>query len=715
MKRHAYVLLLIMALCLILAPVILHPGDLLYPRGGQYTDLTITHWPAVAYNVRSLREDGQIPLWRTTIASGGPWAANPQSWLFYPPAWLFFMLPINLTFNVLLVGHLLLAGLATYTLARRVLALSPPGAALAGLAYALAPWVSGQLSAGHVNVVFALAWLPVALLGVQGIVAAGRVDGALLAGAAWAAALVNHMQVAFFGAVFTLAWALLGLSRRGASAGRTRQFALLGLVPVAALSLSAVLLVPLAEALPYLNRVSLTAVEAGAFSLPWASLLSTVIPAYGGEPEQLVYLGLPVAILAVVGFVLRRDRVSWFLLLAAGLATLFAMGTHTPLFPALIRWVPGLDWLRVPPRVWSLTTFGAALLAGRGLDSLSYPHLDATTQRRATMVSMVALTIGLALGAGLLLLFRARSPATWSLMAFVVLAVAALLLRTRSWLGPHAFSITILLLTAADLGLVRVAWTEMRSPDAAFAWGAEAAEYLSRKEGRYRSYSLSYSVPQHTAMQLDLDLADGVDPIQLAHYVGFLALAGGYEDTGYSPTLPPLIDDRSARPDPMRLGLLNVGFVLASFPLEVDGLARTAQVGESHVYWNEHVLPRAFVVADAPEPVQGDVALELPVETGPARIESYSPNRIVVETELEQRGLLVLSEVWYPGWRALEEGQELHIQRVESTLRGITLEPGPHRVEFLYSPRTFWMGLIISGTAVLGILFYIACRAWRRR
>ncbi|NIV28404.1 MAG: hypothetical protein GWN58_02480, partial [Anaerolineae bacterium] len=164
----------------------------------------------------------------------------------------------------------------------------------------------------------------------------------------------NHMQIAFFVAVLTLAWALLVLSRQRDSAGRSRRFALLVLAPVAAVLLSAVLLVPLAEALPHLNRLALTPAESGAFSLPWAGLLSTVIPTYGGEPEQLVYLGLPVAILAAVGLVLKRDRISWFLLVVVGLATLFALGTHTPLFPALVGLVPGLSWLRVPPRVWSL-------------------------------------------------------------------------------------------------------------------------------------------------------------------------------------------------------------------------------------------------------------------------------------------------------------------------------------------------------------------------
>ena len=81
MTRYFYAALVVVLVGIVLVPLLLHPDYLLYPRDGQATDLTITHWPAVAFNVRSLRQDAQIPLWRTTIASGGPWAANPQSWL----------------------------------------------------------------------------------------------------------------------------------------------------------------------------------------------------------------------------------------------------------------------------------------------------------------------------------------------------------------------------------------------------------------------------------------------------------------------------------------------------------------------------------------------------------------------------------------------------------------------------------------------------------
>jgi hypothetical protein len=254
----------------------------------------------------------------------------------------------------------------------------------------------------------------------------------------------------------------------------------------------------------------------------------------------------------------------------------------------------------------------------------------------------------------------------------------------------------------------------MRTPADAFAWGASVAEYLAQQPGHSRSYSPSYSLPQHTAIQHDLALADGVDPIQLAHYADFLAQAGGYMVSGYSPSLPPDLDDASARPDAGRLGLLNVGYVAADFPIVAEGLILEQQIDGTYLYRNEQVLPRAFVVPYAERPAGDDIRLELPIVPGPARIVTYTANRIVVEADQETAGLLVLGEVWYPGWRALVDGLEVPIRRVEGTLRGVTLDPSAHTVEFGYRPWTAWAGFAISITTMLALLVYGVTRGWRR-
>ena len=80
-------------------------------RNAQYSDLTITHWPAFAYTRDQLQATGQIPLWRSSILSGTPFAADPLSGLFYPPHWIAFVpsVPLSLAFNLLMVFHLALA------------------------------------------------------------------------------------------------------------------------------------------------------------------------------------------------------------------------------------------------------------------------------------------------------------------------------------------------------------------------------------------------------------------------------------------------------------------------------------------------------------------------------------------------------------------------------------------------------------------------------
>jgi hypothetical protein len=719
MKRYAYPLAVIALLGVVCAPILLHPGDLLYPQDGQVTDLTITHWPAVAFNLRSLRQDGQIPLWRTTVASGGLWAANPQSWLLYPPAWLFFLLPIPLTFNLLLLSHLLLAALATYAFGRRTLSLEPPGAALASLAYALTPWLSGHLCAGHTNVVLALAWLPVALLAAHRAATTGRASDVLLVGVAWAAAVLNHIQMAAFSVALTLAWylllpRLLPAQRSGPSVGR-KVVHLLAMSSLALL-LSAALLLPLAEALPYLNRTGLTADQAGIYSLPPAYLLTALIPTYGGEPEQVVYLGLPVALLALAGLALKPDRVTWFWVIVALLAAVFALGINGPLFPLVARILPLLSWLRVPPRAWILVAWSLALLAGRGLDALTRPRLNLAARRRVTLIALVALVAGLLLAAGLLLLYRPAPPAAGVLAVFSLATAVALLLRARSRLRPTLFAVAILLLATLDLGLTRAAWTEMVSPADAFAWGAEMADYLAQQPGQFRTYSPSYSLPQHTALQHNLDQADGIDPIQLRAYAEFLAAAGGYQTTYYSPSLPPYLGETTAQPDARLLGLLNVAYVAAEWPISAEGLVLETQIGTTYIYHNEQLLPRAFVVAQSRQERQsGDVSLAWPIEALPARIVQYTPNHITVEADLDAPGLLVLSEVWYPDWQATVDGSPTPIQRVEGTLRGVYLDAGFHVVAFDFRPWTVRVGLAISAGAVLALAFVGIFHAWRQR
>jgi hypothetical protein len=94
---------------------------------------------------------------------------------------------------------------------------------------------------------------------------------------------------------------------------------------------------------------------------------------------------------------------------------------------------------------------------------------------------------------------------------------------------------------------------------------------------------------------------------------------------------------------------------------------------------------------------------------------SYEPERVVISADLVEEGYLVLTDAYYPGWRALASGLETPIYRADLLFRAVHLPAGQHRVEFVYDPRSFKMGAAISLTALLGLVAGLAVLTGRRK
>jgi len=160
------------------------------------------------------------------------------------------------------------------------------------------------------------------------------------------------------------------------------------------------------------------------------------------------------------------------------------------------------------------------------------------------------------------------------------------------------FGLATVLLVAIDLLVVDGTLVEARSPKEAFADGRAAAEWLAAQPGHFRVYSPSYSIPQHVAELYELELADGVDPLQLHVYAEYLTRAAGLEPQGYSVTLPPFPEGADVRtalkdvsPDVEMLGRLGVQYVAAAFPIADDRLQLGGRFDEVYVYRSGKVQP----------------------------------------------------------------------------------------------------------------------------
>ena len=84
-----------------------------------------------------------------------------------------------------------------------------------------------------------------------------------------------------------------------------------------------------------------------------------------------------------------------------------------------------------------------------------------------------------------------------------------------------------------------------------------------------------------------------------------------------------------------------------------------------------------------------------------ATVTSYENNRVELDATSPAEGILVLSEVYYPGWQAYVDGRQTEILRTDYSLRGIAFPAGSHHVEFRFTPPPFVAGAWITAGALL--------------
>jgi hypothetical protein len=732
-------------------PAIAHPDSIIYPSFASYSDVTVIHWPKEFLIAETFRQHGQLPLWNPLILSGMPLASNQLAMLFYPPNLLCLFLPVNAVLNGLFIAHLFWAGVGLYLFMRRGLAASVAASFLAALSFMFSGKVLAHVAAGHASLVGALAWLPWALLCTHLALAERKRRYSLFAGVILALQATLHTQILIYTAYILLAYALFELlttpSREDApflSVKFPRSVVLLlALLPLTFLLVGAIQILPLIEMMEHSNR-ALSLGEASAFSLSWLSLLvGLFLPTGRGGHEMVIYLGLIPLSLAPLAWCRRKDsRVLFFVGLAV-FSLLFALGSHTPLFDLCYYLLPGLRWLRTPARAWFLLALATAVLAGYGFDTLTTRAWSIQTRRKLTVGGMYVAFACLLLGAGLIMVYGQASRATIGLAFLPVASLGLIILTVRSKLNRQGLALTMTLLLLADLWSFDRPLLLFQSPEQTFAPQREVAEYLASQEGLFRVYSPSYSLPQHVAALSGLQLVDGAEPVHLWRYDQFMALAGGYPLPGFSTTIPPFPPAQDlaqahhdTHPNLTLLGLLNARFLAAEFPMDDKDLTLLRVMGRTHIYENERALPRAFVVGRVKvisdeEEILSELAffdpeklalleekpawtLDAPSLFQEAEVTFYSPNKIVVQASLSSPGLLVLGELWYPGWRAYDNGQEVKIHRANYLMRSVHLEAGRHTVEFAYDPLSFKVGRWVSAGAVLGLIVYVVSVTRRR-
>lgn len=104
---------------------------------------------------------------------------------------------------------------------------------------------------------------------------------------------------------------------------------------------------------------------------------------------------------------------------------------------------------------------------------------------------------------------------------------------------------------------------------------------------------------------------------------------------------------------------------------------------------------------------------------GVCRLTAYEANRLTYETESPKGGVVVFSDIWYPGWTATVDGEETEVVRVNYILRAVRVPAGRHEVVMSFDPRTVKVTEAVAygalGVLLIIVITVIARSLWNRR
>ena len=99
------------------------------------------------------------------------------------------------------------------------------------------------------------------------------------------------------------------------------------------------------------------------------------------------------------------------------------------------------------------------------------------------------------------------------------------------------------------------------------------------------------------------------------------------------------------------------------------------------------------------------------------RLTSYEPNQLVYETSSPQDGIVVFSEIYYPGWTATIDGKPADIARADYILRAMNVPAGKHTIEMRFDPQSLHIteGIAYGAMALLLVGVIILIWIYRKK
>jgi hypothetical protein len=346
-------------------------------------DLIALHFPLENY-VRDALYAGRLPIWNPYIFGGSPGLAHPQYLVFYLPQMLFRLLPINLALSWEIAFHVWLAGITMYFLCR-YFRLEFWIALICAIVHMYNSGLLLRVIAGHVWLIYALSWFPLAWLFLDKALRSGSMGYLIGTGLVISfIILTGHPTFPIYLILFLSIFALyiaskLLVEKRSLTAVATLLARFLFVVAVA-LGLSAVQLVP---TVVMAGEVSLLEgydpSQADYLALSPSDLMAFLLPhtyvsaEKATRPwEMIPYMGVPWLVLLPLPLLSRRRQsIYYFLGGIIVFSVVIAFGSSLGVYRLMYTLLPPFRVVRIPPRSLAMFMPAAVVLGGFGLQFLN--------------------------------------------------------------------------------------------------------------------------------------------------------------------------------------------------------------------------------------------------------------------------------------------------------------------------------------------------------
>ena len=701
--------------------------------GWPNADLWVEHYPMTRYGFEMLRA-GDLPLWNPYQLMGLPFLAIPHTGLLYPGNLAYAIFGPAVGSEVVWGLHSAFAAFSMWLLARHF-GISSIGGVVAGLTFAWSGWMSFQVALP--GLISGMSWLPLTVLLVERSLS-GRRFAAMGLSLAVACQILNgateffvyNMYVA---ALFTLARLGSGFARRGPRL-TFKLGGMLIVAVVAGVALSGVQLFPSLELVSLGSRTQVA--RPLSWYLEWGAIAPSEFVSKALSSATMVSMGfLPLVGLGFCLFDNRHRKLALFLSALALLAALLVFGG--PVYELYHR-TPIGQLFRRPMKLLHIYSFAMSLLAGIVVTAVER-WID---ERRSVgqmwrtpewLAGIAIVLVGIAwqvghdevasyfVGAGLLLLGFGivRDPRVRRVMLFSLVVIQGIsLFFGISHKAVRPFADTELFDREADLFADLMTRAEHdRIFLSSRLWFFPD---LTQKQGTVRRARLSTAHQPLTTLR-EAVFFERAAPSERELY----QFIGGYEPTEQANWK--LLDLTSARYYIARRGSPTDEYLGQLGPPEITSkryrvferdtpTPRAYFVGSARVVaGEEEVLD--WIESPAFRPAR-DVVLEADAELSVGAFGSRArgrvprnrvsvlrdePERVTLEVDAPMAGFLVLTDLYYPGWRAELDSEDVMIHRANYLFRAVRVPAGRSTVEFLYEPASLRWGLASTGIAALAL------------